>query len=311
MPETKTAAPGWISGDMFGLAMPAHPEALREGGTRFLTQAFHRLGAIPSDNAVARITRFEDCPRGSTGRKVLLSVEYAKSDPALHRELFVKFSRAFDDPLRDNQRFEMEREARFAAVSRAPGFPIDVPSCYFSDFHHESGTGVMITQAIPYGKGGIEPHYAKCMDWEMPDQLAHYRAIIAANARLAGAHRAGLLPASIAGHFPFDPEAAAAADPIRYTPQQLANRISRFADFCAKYPQLLPANIRDPGFHARLMARSPTLPRTRARDQALALCRSVAHRVLPLERQRRQRLVLARGRYAPLRLHRLGPRRAG
>lgn len=247
----------WIEGDIFGMAMPAHPEALRAAGADFLTEAFHRIGSLPADNAVARVTRFEDCPRGSTGRKVLLSVEYARSDPALHTDLFVKFSRAFDDPLRDNQRYEMECEARFAAVSIDPDFPIDVPACYFSDFHHETGTGIMITQCIPYGEGPNEPHYEKCLDWEMPDALGHYRVIVETNARLSAAHRAGRLPDRIDEYFPFDRDAALAADPIRYDAQKLRNRVSRYAEFCRNYPQLLPANIRAERFHDTLMRDVP------------------------------------------------------
>ncbi len=251
------AAIDWIEGDIWGIDMPCHPEALRQGGVAFLDKAFKRTGALPADNAVVAITRFEDCPRGSTGRKLLLSVEYATDSPGLHKDLFVKFSRAFDDPLRDNQRFEMELEARFAAVSSEPGFPIAVPACYFSDFHHETGTGVMMTQCVPYGIGNVEPHYEKCQDWKVPDQFDHYRALIATNARLAGTHCAGSLPGGIYRNFPFDAERAAAADPIRYDAQKLRNRISRYVDFCERYPQLLPANIRDPRFHARLMDEIP------------------------------------------------------
>ena len=247
----------WIEGDIYAMSFPTHPDALREAGPEFLTRAFHRTGALPEDNAVARITRFENCPRGSTGRKAFLSVEYARPSPELHKDLFVKFSRAFDDELRDNQRYEMELEARFAAVSRVPGFPIDVAACYFAEFHHQTGTGLLITQTIPYGEGNIEPHYEKCLDWEMPNQLEHYRAIIGANARLAGTHAAGKLPSSIAQSFPFDPAKAAAADPIRYDAQKLRNRVSRYAEFCANYPQLLPENIRRPEFHARLMEEVP------------------------------------------------------
>lgn len=246
--------------------MPAHPEALQAGGAEWLTRAFRIMGALGDDNAVARVVRFADCPRGSTGRKVLLTIEYARDDPALDTELFVKFSRALDDPLRDNQRFEMEREARFAAISRAPGFPIAVATCYFADFEHATGTGIMITACVPYGEGGIESHYEKCMDWAMPDQIGHYRAIVVANARLAGAHRAGRLPPAIDAQFPFDPEAAMAADPIRYDDRKLANRITRFAQFCETHPGLLPANIRSPAFHQRL---AREVPRLRAAEPAI------------------------------------------
>jgi len=256
----------WVEGDIFGMEMPTCPRALQEAGPEFLTRAFRRIGSISDENAVARITRFEDCPRGSTGRKVLLSVEYAQPDPALHTDLFVKFSRDFDDPLRDNQRYEMECEARFAAVSIAPGFPIDVPACYFSDFQHETGTGIMITQCIPYGVPPNEPHYDKCADWEIAELFDHYRAIVETNARLAGAHRAGRLPASIDEHFAFDPQAAIAADPIRYDEGRLRNRVARYAQFCANYPQVLPANIREPHFLEALMR---DVPRFLAHETAI------------------------------------------
>jgi hypothetical protein len=247
----------WIEGDIWEIPMPCHPEALREGGTKFLNAAFHHTGALSADNEISRIVRFEECPRGSTGRKILLSVEYLRPDPSLHTELFVKFSRAFDDPHRDRQRYEMELEARFAAVSQQCRLPIDVATSYFADFHHATGTGVMITQCIPYGTGNIERHYEKCLDWQMPDQLEHYRALVATNARLAGAHRAGKLPSNIDKNFPFDPAKAEAADPIRYDAQKLRNRISRYAEFCTRFPQLLPENIREPAFHARLMDEMP------------------------------------------------------
>ena len=40
---------------------------MREAGTAFLTRAFRAFGSLGPDNAVARITRFERCPGGSTG----------------------------------------------------------------------------------------------------------------------------------------------------------------------------------------------------------------------------------------------------
>lgn len=246
-----------IAGDHFRLPFPAHPDALRQAGAAFLTRAFRATGALGPDNAVARIVRFDDCARGSTGRKVLLSVEYAHEAPGLHHDLFVKFSRAFDDPLRDRQRHEMEREVRFAVLSRQPGFPVDVAACQFADFHAETGTGILITQRVRYGEDGVEPHYDKCLDRDMPDQIGHYRALITANARLAGAHRAGALPESLVRSFPFDRAAAEAADPIRHDARQLRNRVARFADFCAAHPHLLPDNLRRPDFHARLMDEVP------------------------------------------------------
>jgi len=267
----ENGAMDWIEGDIAGMAMPTHPEALRAAGAEWLTLAFQRFGALGPDNAVARVTAQEDCPRGSTGRKAFLTVEYAVPDPALPTRLFAKFSRAFDDPLRDNQRFEMADEARFAAASARPGFPIAVPACLFSDFHGASGTGLMITACVAYGEAPIEPHHEKCLDWQLHDvpgdwALDHYRVIVRTNGRLGAAHRAGTTPAELDAWFPHDAAAAIAADRIRYDAGKLANRVSRYAAFCERYPQLLPENIRAPEFHA-LLARE--IPRFLEHETAL------------------------------------------
>jgi predicted signal transduction protein with EAL and GGDEF domain len=81
------AAGRWVTGDHFGLAIPADPDALRVGGTTFLTQAFRASGALAADNAVTRISRFYEVPGGSTGRKLLLRVEYDKPDAGAHTDL--------------------------------------------------------------------------------------------------------------------------------------------------------------------------------------------------------------------------------
>jgi hypothetical protein len=86
---------------MLGLQVPAYSGALRAGGEAFLTEAFRVGGVLAADNTVTRITRFEECPGGSTGRKLLLSVPYEKPAPELYTDLFVKFSRDFDDEIRD------------------------------------------------------------------------------------------------------------------------------------------------------------------------------------------------------------------
>jgi len=247
----------WVRGDMLGLDIPAHSESLRAGGEAFLTRAFQAAGALTEDNSVTRITRFEECPGGSTGRKLLLSVEYEKPSPDLYTDLFVKFSRDFDDERRDRARIQMELEVMFALLSRSPEFPIAVASCYFSDYHHESGTGILITQRIDFGKDGIEPHYEKCCDHEIPDQLGHYKAIIKALGRLAGTHKAGHLPDIVEKYFPFDPGKLSVSKREPYTPKQIRNRVSRYSEFTRKYPRILPENIRSPEFISRLAEEAP------------------------------------------------------
>jgi hypothetical protein len=247
----------WVQGNSLGLALPAHSAALHEGGAAFLTEAFRATGALARDNRVATITQFEECPGGSTGRKLLLSVRYATPSPSLHEDLFVKFSRDFDDALRDGARIQMEREVQFALLSRAPGFPIAVPVCYFADFHHASGTGIIISRRIAFGSEGIEPLYEKCLDHRMPEPLQHYRVLVRALARLAGTHKAGRLPPTIERDFPFDANQFAVNRREPYTPQQIGNRIARYAQFAATHPGLLPDNIRSPDFLARLADEAP------------------------------------------------------
>jgi hypothetical protein len=42
----------WVTGDHFGLPIPADPAALRAGGAAFLTRAFRVSGALTAGNAV-------------------------------------------------------------------------------------------------------------------------------------------------------------------------------------------------------------------------------------------------------------------
>jgi hypothetical protein len=251
-PQQDQPAPlDWVTGDILGLPIPAHPEALRAGGEEFLTRAFRAEGSLSPDNRVTRITRFELCLGGSTGRKLLLSLAYEHPEPGLHEKLFVKFSRDFDDPIRDRGRTQMELEVRFAALSRTPGFPIAVPTCLFADYHVQSGTGILITQRIFYETHGVERHYEKCLDYQMPEPLDHYRALIRATARLAGAHRSGRL-GDIDHGFPFEPAKLSVGERVPYTAQQLQNRVARYAIFAEEFPQLLPDHIREPAFIAGL-----------------------------------------------------------
>lgn len=249
----------WVKGDLLSASIPAHDEALRQGGETFLTEAFRAAGTLTDDNRVARITRLEDCPGGSTGRKLLLSVEYQVASPKLHTDLFVKFSRDFDDPIRDQAKRQLDPEVRLGLLSRTPGFPIKVPACYFADYHQASGTGILITQRIPFGTNGIEPLYEKCRDYEVPDILEHYRTIVKALGKLAGTQKAGKLGNDIDRHFPFMVDRQSLAQPVRYSLQQLQRRIQRYADFASVYTRLLPEAVATPEFIERMKLDLPIL----------------------------------------------------
>lgn len=241
-----------VRGQETGLLIPAHRDALQAGGAAFLTRAFQAFGSLPATNSVRRIIRCERVAGGSTGDKLFLSVEYQHPQPGLHRDLFVKFSRDFQDPIRDNRgKYEMESEVRLAAISRLPAFPIKVPHAYFADYHPESKTGLLITEQIGFGADGIEPHRAKCLDHELADPLKYYRAIIKALARIAAAHRSGRLSPEVEKRFPYDAAAAAAETPVPYDERQLQDLVKQYAEFAARCPRLLPPSLGTPEFIAK------------------------------------------------------------
>jgi hypothetical protein len=249
----------WVIGDHFGRPIPADPETLRAGGPEFLSEVFRAWGALGDGNAVSRVTRFEEIGGGSTGRKLFLTVEYEAPEPHLHNELFVKFSRDHGNPIRDRGKTQMEPEVRFAALSLAPDFPIAVPSPQFADYHRDSGTGLLVTERITFGANGIERQYHKCLDYEMPDPHEHYRALIAAIARLAGTHRSGRLPATLTQHFPVDMQAATVGEPVPMTAEKLQRRLNQLTTFTETHPTLVPDNVRNPESIARLTDEIPRI----------------------------------------------------
>jgi hypothetical protein len=261
----------YVTGDHLGLPFPADPAGLREGGTRFLTGAFRASGALGDDNRVTGISGFREVAGGSTGRKAVLSVQYDRPQPGLHNDLFVKFSRDLDDPMRDRARTQMEPEVRFASLSRAPGFPIAVPAVQFADYDRSTGTGILITERIPFGHNGIERQYHKCLDYDMPEPFEHYRALLTALARLAGTHWAGRLPSVLTAHFPLNVHAATVGARTSPCPDALDRRLTQLAEFVQTNPGLVPANVGSPRFFARLREDVPRVARHE---------RTIAHRLV-------------------------------
>lgn len=253
---TETKIIDWARGDTFGLDFPAHTAALQAGGPEFLTRAFRASGALDAGNSVTRITGLDEWTLGGTGVKALLSVAYARETPGLARDLFVKFSRNFADPVRDSGRYHMPPEVRLANLSREPDFPVAVPRCFYADIDRDTLTGIIVTERIPYGQGNVEPHYPKCMDQILPDPSEHYRVLVSNLARLSGAHKAGRLGDSVERHFPFDADTLVARRTGLETPL-LTKRINRLAEFILQYPHLVPAHVADRDFLDRFCADAP------------------------------------------------------
>src|SRR5271168_4033184 len=221
----------WVVGDIFGVEIPADVETLVADGTDFLTRAFHASGALAANNRVCRIAKAEEFFGGGTGRKLLLTLAYELSEPALPEQLFIKFSRNFDKELWDRARFTMISEANFAVLSRSPDFPVTVPACLFADVQSESGTGLVITECITYGRNGLEEFYPKCLDYAVPQPVEHYRAILKGLAKLSGAHRGGRLSREFDSKFSYNRERASAVFAIRIQEEKLIQRANRMFDF--------------------------------------------------------------------------------
>lgn len=275
-----TSSVDFVRGDATGLRVPAHGEALRSGGADYLTELFRAFGAIAPDNSVKRISRFSPCTGGSTGQKFYLGVEYARSDPELHTELFIKFSRDFQDQIRDERgKHELAGEVQLARLSRTAHFPINVPTAYFADYNASMHTGVLITEQIPFGRGRIEPHRAKCSDEYLVEPIEYYRVLIRSLARVAAAHSSGRFGAIIDKFFHFDPQSSVASCTILISTEELHSRIRRFAAFVEQAPQLFPPSVThqlfdEISFHAaRFVARqAETRAFMTANPDLIALC---------------------------------------
>ncbi|MBB3600959.1 hypothetical protein FHT40_000592 [Mycolicibacterium sp. BK556] len=247
-----------ITGDDTAVELPMHPAALSAAGSRFLTTALHAYGSLSPGNTVARITECTEIGGGSTGRKALLSVEYTWPQPHLPTTLFAKFSRDLDDPLRDVGRTQMQPEVRFAELARRPGFPITVPTTVFADYHAASGTGILITERIPFGVNGVEPQHHKCLDYEMPCPKEHYDVVVTALGQLAGWHRSGAAD-DVGDRFPVDLQAATVGERPPLNEARLARQLKRLTGFAETHPDLLPANVREPQFLSDLASQIPLI----------------------------------------------------
>jgi hypothetical protein len=255
----------WVTGEIFGLQIPADAETLIQGGVDFLTKAFHASGALPTHNRISQIDEAAEFMGGGTGKKLLLTVACELPEPGFPQQLFIKFSRNFDNELWDRGRFMMPSEAHFAVLSRSPNFPVTVPACLFADVESASGTGLIITERITYGRNGVEALYPKCMDYAVPEPVEHYKTILKGLAKLSGTHRAGGLSQEFDTKFPYDSKQASAMLAIRTPVEKLIQRANRMFDFIERYPKLFPQNVRTTVFRQQFIRDIPDLAAAESR----------------------------------------------
>jgi hypothetical protein len=175
----------------------------------------------------------------------------------LFKQLFIKFSRNFDNELWDRARFMMVSEATFAVLSRSPDFPVTVPACLFADVESKSGSGLIINEYVTYGRNGVETLYPKCMDYIVPEPVEHYKAILRGLARLSGAHRGGRLSPEFDRKFPYNREKSAAVFALRAPEDKLIHRANKMFDFIWRYPKLFPDNVRTQEFREQFIRDIP------------------------------------------------------
>lgn len=240
-----------VAGDLCGIPLPAGIAGFLNAGAEFLTSAFHAYGSLQPGNRVRRIVSWERCRGGNSGDKLALTAEFDDHTQGLHRHLFVKFSRDFDDPFRDRRRYELEPEVRFAQLTRARDFPIRVAKPYFADFSAATGTGLLITEQVRFGEGAVEPLHPKCKDELLEDPQSYYSAILESVARLAGAQKAGRLSPLVDRLFPLDLRAGRTFPEVPWSREELQQRLATFRRFAEECPQLLPQGTSDAAFLQR------------------------------------------------------------
>ncbi len=190
------------AGDTYGLPFPITLEALRTAGPEFLTDAFRAAGTISAGNRVTDIVALESLGLFGASSNAFLSVAYAKPEPGLSTQLFVKLP-----PEEPDYKFGLSAmshgEVAIARRSRDGLLPVPVAKYYFGDYCSATTNSILITERIPYGEEPIEPAYRKGRDHEIPEIDDHYRVLAEAQARLVAAHKSGALGYDLEEEFPF------------------------------------------------------------------------------------------------------------
>lgn len=238
--------PKTVQGRDTQVHFPTTIEAFLEEGEAFLTRAFHAAGSLPLDDEVTAIAHAQEFVGGGMGRKLLLDIDYRHGD-GLKRQLFVKFPLDYGHPLREAFTRPMDAEVKFSLLSMRTPLPVTIPSVYFADFDPASLSGILISERVAFGQGGIEPVLDKCQDFQLSDPLSYYRAMTTAMAKLAGAHRSGALGSEVDTKFP-KPASNSAPENFPYSREDMAPKLQKLRDYAVRAPHLLPKNFASTAF---------------------------------------------------------------
>jgi len=185
----------------------AEQMASSEFGAEWFTKAFHTAGTLSKDNCVIKVSHCQELPidgyqkAGGAAMKARITIEYLTPDPALHTNLFAKFTY---DPAREvpgqisigqDDGFEVE-----CGIHVQHLFPFRSPKFYFGDVCRDTTVFLLIWEAIPYGKCAedckpydILPCCGKFQDFSLRRPEEYYCAIFRAMGQLAGWDKMGRL----------------------------------------------------------------------------------------------------------------------
>ncbi|CAK9101731.1 unnamed protein product [Durusdinium trenchii] len=265
-------------GDYYGMKFPYTKDMLVEMGPEWLTQAFHKSGVLPRDNAVTKITDAKEFVGGGAGLKCTFTVEYKKDEAYLHKKLFAKLPHkpGGSDRYFVSCMWNHDRPEIVFNIFLQDSVPFRVPKFYFGDISATTTNFILITETIDWAEGGkkvfspgeIEPAYDKYKDWELPDGgPMYYMACCRALGKMAGYHKQKRLHKSIDEMFPM-PDPIPAIPPLpsldALTKKQNAAKIDQFLswsslnrlDVWGKQPDtvgetakaVMPDEITDPAF---------------------------------------------------------------
>jgi len=238
----QTLAPG----DEYKLVFPFTIEGLRASGPAFLTSAFRASGVISEDNEVTQIVELRRLGIKGASENAFLTVAYARDEPGLQAELFVKFPPV--DPLFKFGLSTMPHgEVTMMRLSGSGVLPVPVAKYYFGDHCAATTNYILITGRIPYGIAPIEPAYRKGRDDVIPEVKEHYLVLTKALAKLVAAHKTGGMGYELESYFPFA-RAARNFQPIK-NPEV---NVDRLIDFISRVaPQLFVAETTQAEFLAK------------------------------------------------------------
>lgn len=230
-------------GDIYGLDFPFTLDMIGEFGPEFLTRAFRKAGTIAPDNAVTAIVELKPLGIRGASENAFLTLAYAREEPGLSTELFVKVPPA-DMHHKYGLLFMTLSEVDLYHFSCEVDLPVTIPRCYFGDYSSHTANSLLITERIPMGVAPVEPAYRKGYDQNVPQVEEHYRVLVRSIARLASAHKTGALGHEVDRAFPF---AHAARDFVPIP--DVEGKIDQLVDFVGRIaPHLFVEGVADPAF---------------------------------------------------------------